>query len=371
VPRLLIENENAFPSAIESGRLKSLIRVRDPQRAEVSDERCTCRLDAPLSWSEMDRRHLPASRARRPVTAALIAAAMSLLCVASGTGAAAAPMPSHQPAVAPPATPAVAAACARQVAVAAATADEVSHVPHGRLELSGCVSDTSGIEHVVVRWNRGDDHGRICTDPVVNGGEWRCPWDTTRLPSGAYELELIAVDAAGNRGSSTRPYEIDDRRLAPQEPAQAPAPAPTQPLTPPTDAPPAAPPAITTPTPPASTPAPAAAPTAPEQPAEPQFSAVQQMVIDRLAACDNGGVDEHPTDDPAVTTQFEQVQSVLDCLDPALRLAGADATHVRDESPLPLAVVVEVADATARADLDAALPDTIAGVPVLVVEPNP
>lgn len=310
---------------------------------------------------------------------ALVGTAAALLMVSVTSSAVAAGAPTERrPAVAPPATPAVAAACARQVAAAEATADQTTHVPHGLLELSGCVSDTSGIDHVVVRWNRGDEHGRICTDPVVNGGEWRCPWDTTRLPSGDYELELIAVDAAGNRGSNTRPYAIDDRRLVPRtpaEPAPTPAPAPAIPEPAPSPVEPSTEPVPAAPAPSTDVPTPAEPPTTepdqPKEPTQPEFSALQQMVIDRVAECENGGADDRPTDDPAVTTQREQVQLVLDCLDPALRLAGADASHVRDEAPLPLAVVVEVADIATCADIDAALPDTIAGVPVLVVEPAP
>ena len=194
-----------------------------------------------------------------------------------------------EPAVAPPASARVAAACKQRSAAAEATKDQVTRVPRGDVALSGCVSDDSGIEAVVVRWasNDGDAHGRICTDPAVLDGQWRCSWDAGRLPLGAYDLELVAVDAAGNRGSSTRRYElIEPPAVPPTTTPEAgsgavplPAPSPeAEPQAEPDTAP------EVTPTTPEAQPEPA-------DPPEPVFSAIQQLVIDRVVVCERGGSD--------------------------------------------------------------------------------
>lgn len=321
-------------------------------------------------------------------------ALVSTIAFAAFPSAAAIAASAADPAVAPPASPRVAAACEQRSAQAEATKDEVTRVPRGDVGLTGCVSDISGIDAVVVRWasRDGNEHGRICTDPAVLDGQWRCTWDAGRLPLGGYELELVAVDAAGNRGSSTRLYELVDP--APAAPVPDPAP-PTQDAQPDadatgTDAPaapadsmsPSAPDALSDadpqlPAPDATTPddtqqvepAPADPATEPQPVTPPSgqvFSSIQQLVAEQVVACERGGSDTRPTDDVEVTSQRDQARLVLDCLRPALELAGAAPIELRETTPEPYAIVVVVSATQARADLDAALPDVVAGIPILL-----
>ncbi|MCW2955343.1 MAG: hypothetical protein JWO69_212 [Thermoleophilia bacterium] len=271
--------------------------------------------------------------------------------------------------LAPAASPESAAACGRAVEASRATADDVIDVS-GTVRLGGCVTDTSGIEHLTLSWSdAAGRHGRICTDPAIVDDRWSCPWNTARIPAGRYDVLMAAVDLAGNRGEFDRHYEVaapevERRDVAPpvatdplpQPDGPAPAPEPTPTLTP-TPAPTAA---------PTAAPVPSAAPVeASPDDAEPavEFSPVQRLVLDRIVACERG---DGRTDDDGVVTVRDQVVAVAECLEPALLLAGLVPSEVPADVALvePVTYRFEVETLEQLGELRAVLPSSVAGIAV-------
>lgn len=262
---------------------------------------------------------------------------------------------SAQPAVAPPASAAVQAACASQSAAAQATADEVRAVPRATIELGGCVSDESGIDRVLVRWRAvdGATHGRICTDPSLIDGMWHCSWDASTVHPGRYVVELVAVDAAGNRGTFERTYDV----MQEAAPADAPRDGADQ----------------------ADAHAPASAPSGDGDPSavippserraddESEFSSVGALITQQLVGCERGGTPRRPTDVEDVVTQGEQARLVAACIRPALEVAGALDIVVVDDGLAPITITVLVPDQRVAAELESALTSGIAGVPTTIV----
>ncbi|MCW2959847.1 MAG: hypothetical protein JWM90_234 [Thermoleophilia bacterium] len=277
---------------------------------------------------------------------------------------------STTPEVAPPASPAASAACARQSAESAKTADEVRRV-RGTIRLGGCVTDSSGIAHLVISWTgAGDTHGRICTDPAVVDDVWTCTWNTARLPEGRYEVQMAAIDAAGNRGTFERTYEVaaPAEVVPPSEiqPTPDPTPSPeSTPALPQTDPQPQPEPAEPGPSQPVPT-EPAPAEPAPANPDTSQpgiaFSPVQRLILDRIIGCERG---TSGTDQDEVFTLAEQALLVGACLEPALRIAGLVEITPFDVGPMATpALRFQMETAAQRDALRDVLPSTIAGVPV-------
>jgi len=287
------------------------------------------------------------------------------------------------PAVAPAATPAIAAACQQQVADAQATIDDVIPIS-GIGQLQGCVADTSGIDRVLVGWTRTgtDDHARLCTDPTVVDGVWTCTWDTTDLPRGRYDVRLVAIDAAGNQGEFTRKYDVRDPAPAPSSPTppstgggnaprggaestDQPAPGDAGAADDATPAPDASAPDATAP----DTTAPEAGDTEPEAGAPvpaAEFSPTQRLVADRITLCEQGGDAATPTDSDDIVTQLDQANAVAACLAPATDAAGAVAIGLDADIPVPPTVRVTVATEQLLRDLRGVLPEFVGGVPVVL-----
>ncbi|MBC7460094.1 MAG: hypothetical protein H7287_01895 [Thermoleophilia bacterium] len=290
----------------------------------------------------------PARRVRRSV--ALLGLFIAAVSQAHATAA---------PNAAPPATPRVAAACEQASVAARATADQVVPIA-GVGELSGCVADTSGIDRVLVAWSSDarDAHARICTDPDVVDGAWRCTWDTTRLPAGRYTVRLVAIDSAGNQGSFDRLYEVTAAPRAPQAEAAAPDKVAPEAVAPDAVAPnPVAPDAVA--------PVPAA-PSSPAPEPAPEFSPTQRLVLDRITLCERGGDEAAPTDADAIVTQLDQANAVATCLEPATTQAGAVSIGLDADIPVPPTVRVTVATQQQFDELSAVVPDAVGGVAVIV-----
>ncbi|MCW2972048.1 MAG: hypothetical protein JWN72_321 [Thermoleophilia bacterium] len=285
-------------------------------------------------------------------------------------------LPAHAiaaPDVAPPATPKVAAACEQAAVVARATADQIIPIS-GIGELSGCVADTSGIDRVLVAWSSDTRaaHARICTDPEVVDGAWRCTWDTTRLPAGRYTVRLVAIDAAGNQGTFTRPYEVQAPAPSRAPDTAAPDAAAPEAAAPDTTAPETAVPDTAAPSDhdDAATNGDEAATAAPSSPLPdvqaPAFSPTQRLVLDRISLCEHGGDAATPTDSDAIVTQLDQATAVAACLEPATTQAGAVAIGLDADIPVPPTVRVTVATQQQLDELTRVVPAQVGGVPVVV-----
>jgi hypothetical protein len=73
----------------------------------------------------------------------------------------------------------------------------------GTATVTTSVSDASGIQNVVIRYRAsgGPTYTTICTDSI--GPTYSCPWNTTSLADGAYELIAVATDTLGRSTTSS------------------------------------------------------------------------------------------------------------------------------------------------------------------------
>lgn len=303
-----------------------------------------------------------------------------------------------EPLTAPPASSAAVATCSARAAESAKDAD-VEHPVSGRALLRGCISDTSGIAHLFIEWRSERGRvGRICVDPPVRGTAWQCVWDTTRLRPGSYRVTMVAVDAAGNRGSSDQAYRVlaaepppradPPGASAPAEPPTvAPVPAPADPGPAPSDPPPpddqpstgrgaeggpeeddgtlppaAAPPGAQEPLGAVPVPVPEPAPTPPPSSSEPTLAA--RFVQERTEECARLELA------PGVRADRALSLAVLECMRPALELVDATALTL-DEIPVPPAIEVVLPDAASRDAARELLPERVGGVELtLVIAPE-
>lgn len=315
---------------------------------------------------------MPRRRPAKALTALLI---LALLLAAPSAGAA-------ERRLAPPASARAQAACGVAAAKSAATA-EVERVVRGVAPLGGCVTDVTGITHLFVEWaaERDGARGRICVDPEIRSNAWRCDWDTTELEPGAYTVTMVAIDAAGNRGSFDQAYRVDapaavtpapDAEREPQSsterdpeagepPTAAPEPGPLEPPvteeTPEPDAgadPGAEQEGATTPA--DTTPM-------PQQPApaiEPTPVPLAALLEERIAECARLELA------PGVRADRSLSLAVLECMRPALEATGA-ADIALDEIPVPPAIQVAFPSQSALDSADALLPDAVGGVELQLV----
>jgi hypothetical protein len=241
--------------------------------------------------------------------------------------------------IAPPASAQANAACGQSAAANAPTAD-VERVVRGAGQLGGCVTDSAGIAHLFLAWSSKQDpavHGRICVDPPIDANAWRCGWDTTKLAPGSYEVTMVAIDAAGNRGTTKQAYRVEapDPADEPAQPAPAPTPAPE----------------------PAPAPIPDPAPT--PEPAAPSPDAPSPLVTttlnDALVECAQLELA------PGVLADRALSVAVLDCMRPSLEALGATDLTL-DEIPTPPAIVIAFPDTASLDAADQLLPDAIGGV---------
>ncbi|MCB0878189.1 MAG: Ig-like domain repeat protein [Thermoleophilia bacterium] len=70
--------------------------------------------------------------------------------------------------------------------------------------ITGTASDAaSGVQNVEVRYKGGPSpDGDICVPGAVAGGTWSCPWNTSSLLDGTYDIELIVRDNAGRTSTA-------------------------------------------------------------------------------------------------------------------------------------------------------------------------
>lgn len=271
--------------------------------------------------------------ARTLPLSAIFAALVALVC--------AGPAQSAQRPLAPGSSPKATAACGAAAEAAAPTAD-VERVVRGAGALGGCVVDTVGLAHLFLNWRarEGDASGRICVDPEIVASSWTCSWDTTTLTPGSYEVTMVAIDLAGNRGEFTQAYRVEAPAAPNAEPAQPAEPGPVEPVTPDEPVEPLE-------------PVQPAAPTTPEPTAP---SPLETSALDeQLAACAQLELA------PGVLADRSLSLAVLDCVRPALEALGA-AELTLDEIPVPPAIVLRFADAYALAAADELLPERIGGV---------
>lgn len=273
--------------------------------------------------------------------------------------------------IAPPASEAAIARCSAASAEGAKTAD-VERVVRGTSMLGGCITDVTGISHLFLEWkaDASSARGRICVDPAIRANAWECAWETGELEPGSYTVTMIAVDAAGNRGSFDQAYRVEapapDTSPRP-DPQPAPEPAPVAPQDPaPTD------PAPATPAPAEPAPAPDAptepAPTSPDPLVTPPegFAPVplSRLLEERVVECSLLELA------PGVRADRALSVAVLECLRPALEVAGATVIEL-DEIPVPPSVRVTFPDQQQLDAIDALLPDLVGGVELdLVVGPE-
>lgn len=232
------------------------------------------------------------------------------------------------------------------------------------------MADTTGIAHLFLDWSSRDGTrtGRICVDPRVQAGAWRCQWDTSTLAPGSYTVTMVAVDAAGNRGSFEQAYRVE--AVVPDANAPrsdtAPLPESPEPVVPEMQTPDAEAAAVE-----------AAAPERePELPSSPDPAPIQPeastdepitvtpagmplplavIVEERLVECSQLELA------PGVAADRALSLAVLDCMRPALEALGA-AEPTLDEIPVPPAIVVTLPDARALDAAEELLPDAIGGV---------
>ncbi|MCW2950771.1 MAG: laminin sub domain 2, partial [Thermoleophilia bacterium] len=70
---------------------------------------------------------------------------------------------------------------------------------NGTKTITGTATDAaSGVNHVDVRYDGpGTNDGSICLNQPPAGTTWSCSWDTSALPDGSYDIQLVVTDNAG------------------------------------------------------------------------------------------------------------------------------------------------------------------------------
>jgi hypothetical protein len=110
-------------------------------------------------------------------------------------------------------------------------------------------------------------------------------------------------------------------------------------------------------------PAPEPVPDPDTTPPSATFSPTQQLVADRIVACERGA---EGADSDETVTRDAQLDAVHECLDPALTLAGAIGVEPATAADAlePPTLVFLVGTQAQLDELDAILPTTVSGVVV-------